>query len=99
MAGLQGGKGVATGFGAMMVLNPVVALLGLSIWGITFKFTKISSVSAIAAFSLIPVITIFLGHDFYEFYALLGLVIIAKHHQNIKNLIQGTELGISQQKK
>ena len=95
----KGGKGVATGFGAMMVLNPVVALFGLSIWGVVFKFTKISSVAAIAAFSVIPIITIFLGHDFYEFYALLGIFIIAKHHQNIKKLIQGTEIGISQQKK
>lgn len=96
--GFRGGKGVATGLGAMAILNPMIAFLGLSIWGITFKFTKISSLSAILAFSLMPVMAFFLGYDFYEFYALLSLVIIVKHQQNIKNLIQGTELGISQKK-
>ena len=60
----RGGKGVATGLGAMAILNPVVAFLGLSIWGVTFKFTKISSLSAILAFSLMPVIAFFLGYGF-----------------------------------
>lgn len=88
----RGGKGVATGLGvALAACWPAGALMCL-IWLIGAKVTKISSASALAAFVASP----FLAWIFADpAHALLSLVVtllvLARHHTNIRRLLTGTE--------
>lgn len=49
-SGFKGGKGVATTFGLLFVLNWIIALSVLTCWLILFKVTKISSLSSLVSF-------------------------------------------------
>lgn len=89
----QGGKGVATAFGVFIALIWQVGLAVLATWLIMAKVLKISSLSALTAAALAPVYTWYITHN--ETYTLLTLIIslllILRHHSNIRNLINGSE--------
>ncbi len=92
----KGGKGVATGFGVLMVLNIWIALLGFIVWVLTVLFWRYSSLGALVAFVLLPVITIGLHptSPFIVFSFLLSLVIIIRHWSNLQRLMNGKEQRI-----
>ena len=52
----KGGKGVATGFGVILSLNLNIGIVALLIWILIAKVFKISSMSALIAYFLIPVL-------------------------------------------
>lgn len=57
----KGGKGVATGFGALAGLFPIVtlpALLAIIVWYLVMKTTRYVSVASIVAAGLVPMLTI-----------------------------------------
>jgi acyl phosphate:glycerol-3-phosphate acyltransferase len=88
----RGGKGVATGLGVALAACWPQGLLMCLIWLVGAKVTKISSASALTAFVAAPFLAwIFAGVA----HALLALVVtvlvLAKHHANIRRLISGTE--------
>ncbi len=43
----EGGKGVATGFGVLLVMMPIPALIAIAVWGISSKGLKIVSLSSL----------------------------------------------------
>ena len=45
--GFEGGKGVATGFGVLLVLVPIPSVIAIVAWFIAGKFLKISSLSSL----------------------------------------------------
>ncbi len=96
----KGGKGVATGFGVVAAYSPLSAVIMLIIWISTAVFTRYSSLAAISAFVMLPVIFILLGDSGIKisFGILLGLLIVFKHSSNIKKIIQGTESKIRSKK-
>src|SRR5208283_646223 len=49
----RGGKGVATSLGVLVVLSPYVALISATLWLITAKLTRYSSLSALVALELL----------------------------------------------
>jgi glycerol-3-phosphate acyltransferase PlsY len=90
----KGGKGVATGFGTALVLVKIPALIILGVWILVFKLTKISSASALAAVSLLPIFVFFSKppSEYHLIYSIIiSLIIFAKHRENIKRLINGEE--------
>ena len=89
----RGGKGVATGFGVMFVYSPAVAGIMLFIWILASLTLKYSSLSAIIAFSSMPVLFVVFGMSVTKVAigSLLTLIVIYKHRTNIKDLINGTE--------
>ncbi len=98
----KGGKGVATTFGAMVALNPLLGLMILIIWlGMAFAF-QYSSLAALTAAALTPFIGKFV-FDFSTplFYAtcFICALVIAKHKSNIQRLINGAETKINLSKK
>lgn len=96
----KGGKGVATGFGVVAAYSPLSAVIMLIIWISTAVFTRYSSLAAISAFVMLPVILILSGDSVIKisFGILLGLLIVFKHSSNIKQLIEGTESRIRSRK-
>jgi glycerol-3-phosphate acyltransferase PlsY len=89
----RGGKGVATGFGLIITLNFFVGLAALLIWIITTKIFKISSMSALLAYLLIPILMFFNSTENYFLIASLMISSICwfQHRENIRRLINGSE--------
>jgi glycerol-3-phosphate acyltransferase PlsY len=89
----RGGKGVATGFGLIITLNIFVGLAALLIWIITTKIFKISSMSALLAYLLIPILMFFNSTENYFLIASLMISSICwfQHRENIRRLINGSE--------
>lgn len=93
--GFKGGKGVATAAGILFMFSWVMGLIVLAIWLGVFFIWRYSSLAAILAASLSPVIGFFYKIDFYELIAtsIIALILILRHIENIKRLIDGTESG------
>ncbi len=98
--GFKGGKGVATAAGILFMFSWVMGLTALGIWLGVFFIWRYSSLAAIIAGSLSPVIGFFYGIDFYELIAssVIALILILRHMENIKRLIDGTESGFKNKK-
>lgn len=101
--GFRGGKGVATGAGVFLVLAPVPVMAAFALYIITVLMTRYSSLGSIIASLSIPIlILLFYGwllpsspHPqlwiMVATTALAGALIVAKHHENIRRLVSGTE--------
>ncbi len=89
----KGGKGVATSAGGLVVLMPLVTLIGLAVWLLTFFTSRIVSLASIVAAVAIP-LAAWLLHKPVPVLGLaivLGVFVIFLHRANIKRLLNGTE--------
>lgn len=95
--GFRGGKGVATAFGIFLALSWPVALISLGVFIVVTAITRIVSLASILAAIAVPVAAFalrsHLGLDWARLLVLTAapLIVIAKHHANIKRLLAGTE--------
>lgn len=88
----RGGKGVATFLGTLFAINLFVAILTILTWIIVAKPLKISSLAAIIACILCPFYTWFFASGTLAWaMAIICIIIIFKHHENIKRLLSGEE--------
>ena len=89
----KGGKGVATGFGTILFINLIVGITAIIIWIITAKLFKISSMSALVSYFLIPFLLIFNSVEIYFIFASIFISLICwfQHRENIKRLLNRTE--------
>ena len=90
----RGGKGVATALGAFILFTPKALLLALGVFILMVAVTKYVSLGSVIGAIAVPVGSIWLASLPGPALALLSatcLVIIAKHSQNIRRLIAGTE--------
>ena len=95
--GFRGGKGVATALGAFLALSWPVFVAGGLAWIALAKVTRISSASALGGMAVAPVVAWFTGGPFAFWPVLLiVLYVFARHHQNIRRLIAGTEPRIGE---
>lgn len=93
--GFRGGKGVATFLGTLLALSLPVGLAACGCWVVTALLTRYSSLSALIAAALSPVIAILLGHENMSFaLGLLALLIFYRHAENIERLRRGRETKI-----
>ncbi len=91
----KGGKGVASAFGFILFTQPIVALLALAVWLVMAFSFKYSSLSALSACVAMPVFAFFLTTPNYAVcYSAIALLVIIRHHSNIKRLINGQETKI-----
>lgn len=97
-----GGKGVATGLGVLLAINPAVGALACLTWLIALAIFRYSSLAALIAFLAAPIYAFVLsGIEFdglflsdpqrTEFAAGLFLLILLRHAGNIARLIRGDE--------
>ena len=93
--GFKGGKGVATSGGILLALSWPVGLLALAIWLAVAVALRYSSLAAIAAAVAAPFLAVWLADkQIAEVAAVLALLVIVKHHQNIRRLARGEESKI-----
>ena len=97
--GFQGGKGVATALGAIVALSWLVGIFVLLTWLIVALLFRFSSLA-----SLISLVLSLLYTAWFADMALLlpmsimVLLILYRHHANIRRLLQGTEPKIGAKK-
>ncbi|MEE0777341.1 MAG: glycerol-3-phosphate 1-O-acyltransferase PlsY [Bacillota bacterium] len=89
----KGGKGVATGAGALLFLAPLAFILAIAVWLVlAFATGYISVASVIAALSSIVFVVLFSDHtSVIVFVTVCSLYIAYKHIPNMKRLAAGTE--------
>ena len=86
----SGGKGVATSFGFLLALNIKLGLIVMLVWVLIFAFKRISGLSAIISFILLPFIVLFITDSgkFLMLSMFHTLIILINHRNNIKELLQ-----------
>ena len=91
----RGGKGVATGLGAILIWNPLAALGGLLVWILLAAAFRIASLASLAAtLAAILLLVVFREGDYMPAALVVGLLIWLRHAANIGRLVRGKELRI-----
>jgi len=108
----KGGKGVATSLGVVLGLWPFFTLSGIAafaVWGVcvlVWRYVSLASIVAALAFPLFLAASIAIADAWsierlwplQAAASLLALLIIVRHRENIKRLLQGTENGVGHKK-
>jgi glycerol-3-phosphate acyltransferase PlsY len=92
----RGGKGVATGFGVFLVAAPLAALASIALFFIVLLVTRYVSLGSILGAASFPLFAWFMVRGdkpapYIAAQIFVALLIILKHHQNIRRLLNGTE--------
>lgn len=98
----QGGKGVATALGSLFGFSVYLGLGAISTWLIIAIFFRMSSFASITTALFAPFATWMLfgfSHPFFASVALVAVLLIYRHRQNIKNILAGTERKLGQKAK
>ncbi|UCI05573.1 glycerol-3-phosphate 1-O-acyltransferase PlsY [Mesorhizobium sp. B1-1-8] len=90
--GFKGGKGVATYLGVLLGLAWQVMLIFSVVWlAMAFLF-RYSSLAALTAAVVVPIALYFISTpQIAGLFAVMSLIVIAKHRENISRLLAGTE--------
>ncbi|HEY3990429.1 MAG TPA: glycerol-3-phosphate 1-O-acyltransferase PlsY [Acidobacteriaceae bacterium] len=101
--GFKGGKGVATGFGVFLGIAPLSALVALLAFILVFALSRYVSLASIVAALVFPLAALLRHHEpltpfMIAAVVLLPLIVIAKHHANIRRLLAGTEYRFGRSK-
>ena len=95
----KGGKGVATLLGILVPLLPMAALVYAVVWIGLLLVLRISSVAGIAAAASAPISAAVLGEQGrFPLLLVFAILVVWKHHQNIRRLLAGTEPRIGRAK-
>jgi glycerol-3-phosphate acyltransferase PlsY len=91
--GFRGGKGVATGAGAFAPVLPLASLLAVATFALVLALTRYVSAGSIAGTLALSALLFVLGAPppVARVGALLALLIVAKHKDNIARLAGGSE--------
>jgi glycerol-3-phosphate acyltransferase PlsY len=97
--GFEGGKGVATGFGVLLVMIPIPSIIAIGAWLVAGKVLKISSLSSlfglivllIASYIIHPQIE---GIGVHSPIWIIAFIIFYKHIPNIVRVIKKEETKV-----
>ena len=101
--GFRGGKGVASGAGAMLALEPVALAAGLILWGLSLLLTRYMSVASLfgaagaAGITLARLLRAGRLQAEWPLMTLVGLLavmVVVRHRSNIGRLLRGEELKL-----
>jgi glycerol-3-phosphate acyltransferase PlsY len=93
----KGGKGVATSVGIFAVCCPIAIVIGLSVFILCVIFTRYVSLGSVLAATVVVIFSIIFHNDAANILpqiilaAIMGAMVIGKHKENIKRLLNGTE--------
>jgi glycerol-3-phosphate acyltransferase PlsY len=91
--GFRGGKGVATGLGAMLWLMPPAVVPSAIVFLVVVATTRFVSLGSLLGTAGMPVVALALGYPRPAVVAAVAVaaIIVARHHENITRLLRGTE--------
>ena len=99
----HGGKGVATALGVFLALLPAAALISLAVFLVIVLLSRYVSLASIVAAAVMPAAGIALAPSRSPVvvggFVFLALLIIVKHHANVRRLLAGTENRLGSSKK
>ena len=101
-AGFRGGKGVATMFGVLVAVHPIVTLACIGVFVAVFLATGIVSVSSMTAGIAFPVLLLTAFDTpsliFKIFSVIVAIALILTHRKNIRRLLKGEEKKLFRKK-
>lgn len=91
--GFRGGKGVATGSGSVLVLQPAISAVLAALWIVLSKTTKKASIASIVVTVGLPIGMGIVGSPAWEVLAMSGVafLVVLRHLPNLRRLKSGTE--------
>ena len=94
-AGFRGGKGVATLFGMVLAIQPIVAINCVGVFLLVLYLTRYVSLSSILAGVALPICVLWIYNEkevFYRVFAVaVAALIVLTHQKNISRLLKGNE--------
>jgi acyl phosphate:glycerol-3-phosphate acyltransferase len=104
--GFKGGKGVATAAGVILAFNPWLGLASLATWLIIAVFFRYSSLASIVTAVFAPFFFLLGDGSAWNApgalvvsLALMGLLLVWRHAENINRLVAGKESKLGSKKK
>lgn len=96
----KGGKGVATFFGTLFAISPVLGAAATATWLTVAALFRMSSLAGLSSAAAAPIISFYIwGGDTWMFLAAMTAVIFIRHHENISRIMAGTESKIGSKSK
>lgn len=93
----QGGKGIATGAGVLLIMLPIETIIALIVWVIMAKTVKISSLSSLTALTVLLISSFYINpQTAHAPIILITIIIFYKHIPNIIRLLTAKESKIVQ---
>lgn len=89
--GFKGGKGVATAFGVLVAINPLLGLSCLVVVALVVLASKMVSLGSICGAIALPLLSIMFEPDFFWTGILMAIIVIIKHRPNISRIVRGEE--------
>ena len=94
--GFRGGKAVATALGVLLAIAWPVAIAAAALWLATAIFFRYSSLAAlVGAVAAVLLAAVIVDPARTLLIAGIALLVIVRHHENIRRLLAGTESRIS----
>ena len=88
----RGGKGVATSYGAMLAISPLMTLASMVFYIIILLVTRYVSIASMLGVCLFPILML-MTDDMSGLWLgiLLSVSVVYKHRENIRKLLNGRE--------
>lgn len=96
-AGFKGGKGIATLFGMILAIHPIVAVILVGVFIVMLFLTRYVSLSSIVASVAFPLMILSIFRErapevSYKVFAIAtACLVVLTHHKNISRLLAGNE--------
>jgi acyl phosphate:glycerol-3-phosphate acyltransferase len=94
-ADFRGGKGVATLFGMILAIQPIVAISCVAVFLLALYLTRYVSLSSILAGVALPICVLWIYNEkevFYRVFAVaVAFLVVLTHQKNIGRLLRGDE--------
>lgn len=89
----RGGKAVATSYGTLAVLYPLVGIGIFAVWIVTLLWSRYVSLAALVAFACLPVIMAWFHPRWNTIFFSLSITILVylRHRENISHLVSKKE--------
>lgn len=97
-AGFKGGKGVATLFGMLLVVQPIVAICCVVVFLLALFLTRYVSLSSVLGAIMLPISVLWIWNEeelLYRLFALIiAVMVVITHQKNIGRILRGVETRV-----
>lgn len=97
-ANFKGGKGVATLFGMILAIQPIIAVCCVGVFILVLFLTRYVSLSSMLGAIMLPVCVLWIWNDdavFYRVFAIVvAVLVVITHQKNIGRILRGVESRI-----